>query len=75
VASKGGILSLTRAMVLELCPYRITVVNAKAPGSQPSLANGGSEAERIEMARSIPLGHMAQLDEIAQGAAIWREPR
>jgi NAD(P)-dependent dehydrogenase (short-subunit alcohol dehydrogenase family) len=31
VASKGGVLSLTRAMALELAPYRIRV-NAIAPG-------------------------------------------
>src|SRR6202011_2574657 len=39
VASKGGILSLTRAMALELAPYHIRV-NAIAPGSpiRPSRA-------------------------------------
>ena len=50
-ASKGGILSLTRAMALELAPYRIRV-NAIAPGltdtTQPR--SGSSEAEIVEMA-------------------------
>jgi NAD(P)-dependent dehydrogenase (short-subunit alcohol dehydrogenase family) len=56
VASKGGVLSLTRAMALELAPYRIRV-NAIAPGltdtAQPRY--GSSETELADMARSIPL--------------------
>jgi NAD(P)-dependent dehydrogenase (short-subunit alcohol dehydrogenase family) len=70
-ASKGGVLSLTRAMALELAPYRIRV-NAIAPGltdtAQPRY--GSSEAEIAEMARSIPLGRMAQPDEIARAAVF-----
>ena len=71
VASKGGVLSLTRAMALELAPYRIRV-NAISPGltdtAQPR--HGSSEAEIVEMARSIPLDRMAQPDEIAQAAVF-----
>jgi NAD(P)-dependent dehydrogenase (short-subunit alcohol dehydrogenase family) len=71
VASKGGILSLTRAMALELAPYRIRV-NGIAPGltdtAQPRF--GSSEGELIEMARSIPLGRMAQPEEIARAAVF-----
>ena len=71
VASKGGVLSLTRAMALELAPYRIRV-NAIAPGltdtAQPRY--GSSEAEIAEMARLIPLGRMAQPDEIARAAVF-----
>ena len=71
VASKGGVLSLTRAMALELAPYRIRV-NAIAPGltdtAQPR--HGSSEAEIVEMARLIPLGRMAQPEEIARAAVF-----
>jgi len=71
VASKGGVLSLTRAMALELAPYRIRV-NAIAPGltdtGQPRYGSG--EAEIAEMARAIPLGRMAQPDEIARAAVF-----
>ena len=71
VASKGGILSLTRAMALELAPYRIRV-NAIAPGltdtAQPRY--GSSEAELADMARSIPFGRMAQPEEIARAAVF-----
>jgi NAD(P)-dependent dehydrogenase (short-subunit alcohol dehydrogenase family) len=72
VASKGGILSLTRAMALELAPYRIRV-NAIAPGltdtAQPRY--GSSEAEIVEMAGSIPLGRMALPGEIAEQRCFW----
>jgi NAD(P)-dependent dehydrogenase (short-subunit alcohol dehydrogenase family) len=71
VASKGGVLSLTRAMALELAAHRIRV-NAIAPGltdtAQPRY--GSSEAEIAEMARTIPLGRMAQPDEIARAAVF-----
>jgi NAD(P)-dependent dehydrogenase (short-subunit alcohol dehydrogenase family) len=70
-ASKGGVLSLTRAMALELAPHRIRV-NAIAPGltdtAQPRY--GSSEAEIAEMACAIPLGRMAQPDEIARAAVF-----
>jgi len=71
VASKGGVLSMTRAMALELAPYRIRV-NAIAPGltdtAQPRY--GGSEAELAEAARAIPLGRMARPEEIARAAVF-----
>ena len=71
VASKGGVLSLTRAMALELAPYRIRV-NAIAPGltdtAQPRY--GSSEAEIAVMAQAIPLGRMAQPDDIARAAVF-----
>jgi NAD(P)-dependent dehydrogenase (short-subunit alcohol dehydrogenase family) len=71
VASKGGVLSLTRAMALELAPYRIRV-NAIAPGltdtAQPRY--GSSEAELAEAARAIPLGRMARPEEIARAAVF-----
>jgi NAD(P)-dependent dehydrogenase (short-subunit alcohol dehydrogenase family) len=57
-ASKGGVVSMTRALALELAPHNIRV-NAIAPGltdtAQPRYGN--SDAELIEMARqTIPLG-------------------
>ena len=57
-ASKGGVVSMTRALALELAPHNIRV-NAIAPGltdtAQPRYGN--SDAELVEMARTtIPLG-------------------
>jgi 3-oxoacyl-[acyl-carrier protein] reductase len=65
-ARKGGIVSLTRAMALELAPHRIRV-NAIAPGltdtAQPRYGN--TEALLEERARATPAGRMARPDEIA----------
>ncbi|MBX9943444.1 MAG: SDR family oxidoreductase [Reyranella sp.] len=57
-ASKGGVVSMTRALALELAPHDIRV-NAIAPGltdtAQPRYGN--SESELVELARTtIPLG-------------------
>jgi NAD(P)-dependent dehydrogenase (short-subunit alcohol dehydrogenase family) len=71
-ASKGGVVSMTRAMALELAPHNIRV-NAIAPGTtdtaQPRYGN--TEAELIEMARTIPLGgKMLRPDQIARTAVF-----
>jgi 3-oxoacyl-[acyl-carrier protein] reductase len=68
-ASKGGIVSMTRAMALELAPHRIRV-NAIAPGTtdtaQPRY--GASELELMARAKTLPLGRLAQAKEIASVA-------
>jgi NAD(P)-dependent dehydrogenase (short-subunit alcohol dehydrogenase family) len=72
-ASKGGVVSMTRALALELAPHAIRV-NAIAPGltdtAQPRYGN--SEAELVEMARAtIPLGgKLLKPDEIARTAVF-----
>jgi NAD(P)-dependent dehydrogenase (short-subunit alcohol dehydrogenase family) len=70
-ASKGGVVSLTRQMALELAPYRIRV-NAIAPGltdtAQPRY--GSSEEEIAAAAQTIPLGRIAQPDDIARTAVF-----
>ena len=72
-ASKGGVVSMTRAMALELAPHNIRV-NAIAPGTtdtaQPRYGN--TEAELIEIARrAIPLGgKMLTADQIARTAVF-----
>jgi NAD(P)-dependent dehydrogenase (short-subunit alcohol dehydrogenase family) len=72
-ASKGGIVSMTRAMALELAPHNIRV-NAIAPGTtdtaQPRYGN--TDAELIEMARAnIPLGgKLLTPDQIARSAVF-----
>src|SRR5215475_3102888 len=70
-ASKGGVVAMTRAMALELAPHGIRV-NAIAPGltdtAQPRYGN--TEAELQAMAKTLPLGRIAQPEEIA-GVAVF----
>jgi NAD(P)-dependent dehydrogenase (short-subunit alcohol dehydrogenase family) len=70
-ASKGGVVSLTRQMALELAPYRIRV-NAIAPGltdtAQPRY--GSSDEEIAAAAQTIPLGRIARPDDIARTAVF-----
>ncbi len=70
-ASKGGVVAMTRAMALELAPHGIRV-NAVAPGltdtAQPRY--GHSEEELAAMARALPLGRMAEPDDIASVAVF-----
>ncbi|MBS0538972.1 MAG: SDR family oxidoreductase [Proteobacteria bacterium] len=72
-ASKGGVVSMTRAMALELAPHGIRV-NAVAPGltdtAQPRYGN--NDGELVEMARAtIPLGgKLLTADQIARTVAF-----
>ena len=70
-ASKGGVVSMTRQIALELAPYRIRV-NAIAPGltdtAQPRY--GSSEEEIAASGRALPLGRLAEPEEIARAAVF-----
>jgi 3-oxoacyl-[acyl-carrier protein] reductase len=66
MASKLGIVGLTRGMARELAPHRIRV-NAVAPGvtntAMPRLGN--TEQELAALARQMPTGRLAEPEDIA----------
>ena len=66
MASKLGIVGLTRGMARELAPHRIRV-NAVAPGvtntAMPRIGN--TEAGLAELARHMPTGRIAEPEDIA----------
>ena len=70
-ASKGGVVSMTRAMAVELAPLGIRV-NAIAPGltdtAQPRY--GHTEEELAARARTFPLGRMGRPEDIAHVAVF-----
>lgn len=71
VASKAGIIGVTRAAALELAPHRIRV-NAIAPGTtdtaQPRY--GMSEAELQAAGRQVPLGRLGMPEDVADLAVF-----
>jgi 3-oxoacyl-[acyl-carrier protein] reductase len=66
MASKLGIVGLTRGMARELAPHRIRV-NAVAPGvtntAMPRLGN--TEEGLAALARQLPVGRLAEPEDIA----------
>jgi NAD(P)-dependent dehydrogenase (short-subunit alcohol dehydrogenase family) len=70
-ASKGAVLSLTRAMAIELAPYRINV-NAICPGptETPILFSAMTKEQMEELRKFIPLGRYGKPEDIA-GAALY----
>jgi NAD(P)-dependent dehydrogenase (short-subunit alcohol dehydrogenase family) len=72
VASKGGVLLLTKAMAVDLAQYGI-LVNCIAPGSirvDRNSARFDSEPVRTALAKAIPLGHTGLPEDIAAAAVF-----
>jgi NAD(P)-dependent dehydrogenase (short-subunit alcohol dehydrogenase family) len=74
-ASKGGVVSMTRAMALELAPHGIRV-NAVAPGltdtAQPRYEH--SDEELHALGRALPLGRVGTPAEIADAITFLVSP-
>jgi NAD(P)-dependent dehydrogenase (short-subunit alcohol dehydrogenase family) len=75
-ASKGGVVSMTRAMAMELAAWKIRV-NAIAPGltdtAQPRY--GSTEEELAAKAATMPLGRMGRPEDIANVAVFLASDR
>lgn len=70
MVSKGGMITLTRALALELAPE--ILVNAVAPG--PVLPPPGTTAEEIErMTRNVPLHRLGSPEDIVATVAFFLE--
>jgi 2-hydroxycyclohexanecarboxyl-CoA dehydrogenase len=74
VASKGGVISLTKALALELAPHGITV-NAIPPGSiDTPMARRAAEAGNIGsmdvVVKRIPVGRMGTPEDVAAACAF-----
>lgn len=71
-ASKGAVISLTRAMAIELAPYGIRV-NAICPGPVETdmlYAAVPEERMRQELAASVPLGRLGLPEDIAEAVVF-----
>ncbi|AQZ96479.1 SDR family NAD(P)-dependent oxidoreductase [Halopseudomonas phragmitis] len=70
VASKAGVMGLTRSLARELAPYRIRV-NTIVPGPTDTPMMAGIPDEWMQsMIAAIPLGRLGQPVEIARAAAF-----
>jgi 2-hydroxycyclohexanecarboxyl-CoA dehydrogenase len=73
-AAKGGVISLTRALTLELAPHQITV-NTVSPGptSTPLFdASGGADERAVaRFERSIPLRRIGAPADVAAAIAYF----
>ncbi|UCF07480.1 MAG: beta-ketoacyl-ACP reductase [Thermoplasmata archaeon] len=69
-ASKGGVVSVTKSLALELAPYSITV-NAVSPGYiETDMTTFSSEEEKKFYIGKIPLGRLGQPKDIAHAVVF-----
>jgi NAD(P)-dependent dehydrogenase (short-subunit alcohol dehydrogenase family) len=77
-ATKGALISLTRAWALELAPHGITV-NAVGPGPVATelfrKGNAAGSAETRRLIASIPLGRIGEPEDVANAVAFFMDAR
>lgn len=73
-ASKGALITLTKALAYALAPQ--VRVNAVAPGfTNTAMHDHLSVQERMRIAEQIPMGRFAEPDEIAKAVLFLASPR
>jgi len=74
-AAKGGVISLTRTLAIELAKHGITA-NAIAPGAidTPILAPLSDE-QRAKIMSTIPVGRIGRPDDIAHAVLMFADPK
>jgi 3-oxoacyl-[acyl-carrier protein] reductase len=74
VASKAGVIGLTKALAREFAPRGVTV-NAVAPGFiRTTMTDALSDEQRAEMFKQIPLGRLGDPAEVAHAVRFLASP-
>ncbi|MEO8502091.1 MAG: SDR family oxidoreductase, partial [Vicinamibacteria bacterium] len=75
VASKAGVIGLTKALAKEFAPRGVTV-NAVAPGFiRTAMTEALSDEQKGEMWKAIPLGRFGEAADIAEVVRFLASPR
>jgi 3-oxoacyl-[acyl-carrier protein] reductase len=73
-ASKGGVVSMTRAWAREFAPAILVNTLAPGPTDTPMLTGGSTSPETLAREGDNPLGRVGKADEIAAAAVFLAGP-
>jgi 3-oxoacyl-[acyl-carrier protein] reductase len=74
VASKAGVIGLTKALAREFAPRGVTV-NAVAPGFiRTAMTDALTDEQRADMFKTIPLGRFGEPSDVAQAVRFLASP-